>query len=139
MPDPDYPLIVNNKLNKFMSVIKAGNPGLPQRYNSEVKLEESYFSQIILEENPLLKIIFNNSGILMTILAEVCLIYALKSAKNSFSATNYLYPVYNYLYCTGLKYYQKENEIKLPVSKTVSKIIDGGVFTKILLTAIIQL
>lgn len=317
MPDPDYPLIVDNKLNKFMSVIKAGNPGSPQRYNPEVELEESYFPQIIFEETPSLEIVFNHSrkllvnyfysifsgdnvlqqnysplyalsasyfsdvipvgkfldmfyeseyvvydnpenavncaflpysefryfqitgddsrfksvfpqlvrkydllfryvqneiksrelsfephnlnrikyspvflkslqalyakyvaliagiledeknaslfiskyvtlseninkrylkkdtfsyfdkwedgksssefhsGMLMTILAEVCPKYALKSAKNSFSATDYFYPVYNYLYCTGLKGYQKEDEIKLLASETVSKIIDA--------------
>jgi len=317
MPDPDHPLIVDNKLNKFMSVIKVGNPEYPKRYKPEIKLSENYFPKIIFDEKPSLEIIFNHSrkmlvnyfysvfsgnniseqkfsplfalsasyfpdvipvgkfldifyeseyvvynnpenaincaflpycefryfqitgddsrfkaifpqlirkyellfryvqneiktkeknfephnlnrikyspvflkslqalylkylthisgiiddekntalfvskyvalsdninnkylkkgknsyydkwedgksshqfhsGMLITILAEVCPKYVLKSVKNSFSATDYFYPIYNYLYCSGLKSYYKKDEISDLSSETLTKIIDA--------------
>lgn len=61
MPDPNYPLIVDNKLNKFMSVIKVGNPEKPKRYNPEAEFPANYLPKLIFEENPSLELIFIHS------------------------------------------------------------------------------
>lgn len=65
-----------------------------------------------------------HSGILTTVLAEVCPNYSLKSVKNTFSQADYFYPIYNYLYCKGLSSYQNNLESYNLAEKTILKIID---------------
>lgn len=61
MPDPNYPLIIDRKLNKFMSVIKVGNPGNPKRMSPDVEFPSNFFPQLVYESNPSYEIVFNSA------------------------------------------------------------------------------
>lgn len=61
VPDSLNPLIIDGKINEFISIITAGDPGLPKRFKAEIDLPGGSLPQLVFDNEPELIQIFNSA------------------------------------------------------------------------------